>query len=147
MIQNSHRHLSNPQTQVERQLAQAIPNLQLLILFGSQAQGRATLNSDWDLAFLIQNFSYQIGWGELELYHPLGEILGINSDQIDLVNIDKCSPLLGYMIAREGKVLYEAEPDLFLNFQLKAWKRYANTAKLRQYQKDYIHQSLEQLQS
>ena len=85
------------------------------------------------------------GWGEFELYEKLGQIFQISSDRIDLVKLNRCSPLLGYIIAREGKVLYESEPGLFIRFQLKAWKIYADTAKLRRYQAEYIRQGLERL--
>ena len=126
------------------QIVQIIPHLRLLVLFGSRATGTATKQSDWDLAFLADG-STPSAWGDLALYGSLASVLGISSDRIDLVSLDHCSSTLGYLIARDGKVLYEAEPNLFLKFQLKVWKVYADTAKLRRYQDDYIRQGLEKL--
>ncbi len=125
-------------------IRQAIPDLKLLVLFGSQAKGTATERSDWDLAVLMDASSADnwIGW---QVCVPLANILQISESCIDLIDLAYCSPVLGYAIAREGHVLYEREPDLFFNFQLKAWKRYADTARLRQYQKDYIRLGLERL--
>lgn len=125
-------------------LSQTLPNLKLLALFGSRAKGTATAKSDWDLAFLAK--PNPIGWAELELQESIAQILEISSDQIDLVNLTHCSPVLGYVVAKEGKVLYESEPNQFIYFQMKAWKIYADTAKLRQYQAQYIRESIERLQ-
>ncbi|NJL36930.1 MAG: nucleotidyltransferase domain-containing protein [Leptolyngbyaceae cyanobacterium RM2_2_4] len=127
------------------QLIREIPALQLLVLFGSRAKDTYTDRSDWDLAIAIDPANHLSFSSLLSLPHTLGNILCINSDRIDLVNLNHCSPVLGYVIAKEGQVLYEVEPDLFFQFQLKAWKRYADTAYLRRYQEDYIRQTVEQL--
>lgn len=129
------------------QIAQEIANLGLLILFGSRAKGTAREDSDWDLAILSQMEldAPPEAWGELSLYEKLGRILQIPSDRIDLVNLRHCSPLLGYVVAKEGKILYEAEPNLFRSFQCKAWHTYLDTAKLRSYQEEYIRRGLEKL--
>lgn len=132
------------QHETQSRLAAVVPDLKLLVLFGSRAKGRETHQSDWDLGILLKkNDRSPNEW--FSLYHQLAEVLGINSDRVDLVNLQQCSPVLGYVIAREGQILYEAEPNLFLNFQLKAWKVYANTAWLRRYQQQYIQQGLERL--
>jgi predicted nucleotidyltransferase len=125
-------------------LLRAIPTLKLLVLFGSQARGTATEQSDWDVA--IQCEPVLTGWEQLAFDQPVATSLGISSDRLDLVNLPHCSPLLGYAIARDGQLLYEAEPGLFRRFQLKAWKTYADTAKLRHYQTKYIQHTLAQLE-
>ncbi|MBD2102390.1 type VII toxin-antitoxin system MntA family adenylyltransferase antitoxin [Leptolyngbya sp. FACHB-261] len=129
------------------EILQAIPNLKLLILFGSRAKGTAREHSDWDLAILSADGSELTSdpWGELGLYEKLGHILQVSSDQIDLVNLNHCSPLLKYAVALQGKVLYEAEPNLFIDFQRQAWHIYLDTAKLRAYEQEYIRRGLENL--
>lgn len=126
------------------QLIPEVPRLRLLVVFGSRAKDTYSAQSDWDLAIALDPEQPQ-NW--LVLPQTLAGILQIPSDRLDLVDLNHCSPVLGYVIAREGQLLYEAEPGLFLNFQLKAWKHYADTAYLRRYQEDYIRQTLEQLQS
>lgn len=126
-------------------LMREIPALQLLVLFGSRVKDTYTDQSDWDLAIAI-NPDRPLSFSDwLSLPHTLGRILNLDSDRIDLVDLNHCSPVLGYVIAKEGQLLYEAERDLFFHFQLKAWKRYADTAYLRRYQDDYIRQTVEQL--
>lgn len=126
-------------------LIQEIPDLQLLVLFGSRTKEIHTPQSDWDLAIALSSDCSLSLSDWLSLPHRLGKLLQIDSDRIDLVDLNRCSPVLGYVIAKEGQVLYEAEPDLFFQFQLKAWKRYADTAYLRRYQADYIRQAVERL--
>ncbi|MBC8120627.1 MAG: nucleotidyltransferase domain-containing protein [Gemmatimonadaceae bacterium] len=123
-----------------------IPCLKLLVLFGSQVKETAHAQSDWDLAILAADgIDETLGdWGEFALYEKLGCLLQIPSDRIDIVNLKHCSPLLGYIVAREGRVLYEAGQD-FLDFQLRAWKIYADTVKLRSYTQEYLRQELERL--
>jgi hypothetical protein len=57
-------------------------------------------------------------------------ILLYRRDRIDLVNLEKASPLLMFETATHGRVIYE-ENDNFLRFKLKASARYADTAHLR----------------
>lgn len=130
--------------QIPVDLSDRLPQVRLLVLFGSRAKGTATDKSDWDLGVLLCNPNLD-GLSFLSLGLPLAEVLGLRTDRIDLVNLDRCSPLLGFAIATEGKPLYEAEPGLFHCFQVKAAKTYADTAKLRQYQEKYIAQMLERL--
>ena len=40
--------------QIEQRLQTALPAVQLVVLFGSQATGRATAKSDWDLGVLVE---------------------------------------------------------------------------------------------
>lgn len=133
------------QPELQSHLVAAIPNLKLLVLFGSRAKGKETQQSDWDLGILLEETNHDLPNKWLLLDQPLAEALRISSDRVDLVNLKRCSPLLGYVVAREGRPLYELEPNLFLNFQLQAWKRYADTAWLRRYQQQYIQQGLERL--
>jgi uncharacterized protein len=126
------------------------PSLKLLVLFGSRARGDAGFSSDWDFAFLSNSSLETKDIQAQPFWFPGSDILEtisglISTDRIDLVDLERCSPLLGYVIAKEGHIVYEAESNLFLNFQLKAWKRYADTDWLRRYQKQYIEQGLERL--
>lgn len=68
----------------------------------------------------------------------MGNIFKINSDIIDVVELNKCSPLLGFHVARDGQLIYEKSSGDFVNFQMKAWKVYADTAKFRKSQRKSI---------
>ncbi len=112
-------------------------NINLLVAFGSYQTERFTKDSDIDLAYLAtRNFSPD---EELQLLKDF--ILLYRRDRIDLVNLEKASPLLMYETASHGRVLYE-ENDSFLRFKLKASARYADTRHLRRMRQDYLNKEL-----
>jgi uncharacterized protein len=107
------------------QLPEKIPYLKMLVLFGSRATGNIQENSDWDLAVLcdeekLQNYIRNHVWGLFELPMLLGEVLNINSDQIDVVELNHCSRLIAHFIARDGQILYEQQATEFEQFKNRA---------------------------
>lgn len=115
-----------------RDLPQAVPELELLVLFGSQAKGRARAASDVDVAVRCTRAA------DLDaLYAVLAPRLG--TDRVDLVDLRRAGPLLAFEVARSGRVLYERSSGAFREFQSLASRRYCDTAKLRQAQRRAIH--------
>jgi len=90
-------------------LAAATPGLRLLLLFGSRARGDASTASDWD-------FGYLGGPG----FDPDGLLAALiarlNTERVDLVDLERANGLLRYRAAAEGKPLYEATPVEFERF-------------------------------
>ena len=117
-------------------LPQAIPDLQLLVLFGSAARGRARLGSDIDLAVRCD------GPADLDAFYlALAPRLG--TDRLDVVDLHRAGPLLGMAVARTGRLLFEREPGAFREFQSLASRRYCDTDKLRRARRRAIHAFLE----
>lgn len=123
--------------QIRDQIQLKLPNVQMVVLFGSRARGKATEKSDWDIAILAAPGCYE-GFEHLRLQGEIADILNVADEQVDLIDLRRCSPLLGYAIACEGKVLYEETTATFHRFQVKASKIYADTAKLRRLQRAYL---------
>lgn len=123
--------------QLQTQFKSQMPEVKLVVLFGSQARQKATEKSDWDIAFLATPDSYT-GMEQFTLQQDIAVLLDLSFDYIDLVDLRRCSPLLAFAVAREGKPLYEATPAAFRLFQVRASKIYADTAKLRHFQKVYL---------
>ena len=118
-------------------VAKAVPDLQLLVLFGSVAKGRSRAQSDLDLAVLCQ------GPADLDaLYLALAPRL--RTDRFDVIDLRRAGPLLAFEVARSGLLLFEASPGLFRQFQSLASRRYADTRKLREAQRRAIHVFLHQ---
>ena len=104
------------------QLLKKIPYLKMLVLFGSRSKGNINANSDWDFAVLYDEEKYNsyIKDNPLAAFAIpgiLGEIFKINSDKIDIVELNHCSKLIAHFVARDGKVLYEEPGDEFDKFQ------------------------------
>lgn len=90
-------------------LAAATPGLRLLVLFGSRARGEARPASDWDFGYLADE-----GFDPDALLADL--ITRLNTEHVDLVDLERANGLLRYNAAAEGKPLYEAELDEFERF-------------------------------
>lgn len=87
------------------------PGLELLLLHGSQARGDDHPLSDWDFAYLADP-----SFDPAALLADL--VLGLETDRIDLVNLQGASGLLRYRAARDGFVLHQTTPETFERF----WK-------------------------
>jgi len=125
------------------QLPEKIPYLEMLVLFGSRATGKTHTNSDWDFAALYdeelrESYCKDKAFAWFEVPILISQVFDLNSDKIDVVELNHCTPLLCYHVARDGKLLYEKQPREFINFQRQAWKIYADTAKFRKAQRQSI---------
>ncbi len=99
-----------------------------MVLFGSQAKGRARVKSDYDIAVQLDGPADLI-----TLTNEVMRLLGITD--VDLVDLRCANSLLLMQVATSGVVLYEREPGLFHRFQSLAYRRYWDTAKFREAQK------------
>jgi len=129
------------------ELSEKVPHLKLFVLFGSRAIGHAHVNSDWDFAVSydedIRKVHEQGEWSKLKIFSVLEDVFELPKGKIDVVELNHCSPLMGYLVARDGKLLYEKEPNEFTKFRCKAWKIYADTAKFRKAQRRSIELALQ----
>jgi predicted nucleotidyltransferase len=113
-------------------LAATVPDLDLLVLFGSTVKDRRRTSSDIDLAIRCS------GPADLDaLYLALAPRVG--TDRLDLVDLRRAGSLLAFEVARWGRLLFERRPGAFREFQSLASRRYCDTAKLRAAQRRAIH--------
>jgi predicted nucleotidyltransferase len=109
--------------------------IQLIILFGSSVTGLRGPESDLDLAFL--------GDAPLDLIAVTTDVIrSLHTDRVDVVDLRRASPLLAMEVARHGRLVYERQPGTHLEFISLAVRRYIDTKKLRDAQKDAIHRFL-----
>jgi predicted nucleotidyltransferase len=112
-------------------IADVLPALRLIVVFGSRVRGRARAGSDVDVAVLTD--------GPVDLdaaYMALAPRLRANG--LDLVDLNRAGPLLAFEVARHGRLLFERAPGEFRQFQSLAFRRYADTKRLRDAQKRSI---------
>lgn len=77
----------------------------VLWLFGSEASGRATPDSDVDVAGLFATRPSTLDL--LDAQQALSALLG---REVDLVDLDRASPILAMQVYRHGRVLVDTEP-------------------------------------
>jgi len=96
-------------------------SLSLIILFGSQAEGRPKWHSDVDIAVVpSKNLTPK---RENDLYGDLADLLG--RDDIDLINLGRVyDVLLRYEIFTKGKILFQSDKEEFGRRRTRAWFEY-----------------------
>jgi uncharacterized protein len=108
--------------EIASQLPDRIPYLKMLVLFGSRARGDTHAKSDWDFATLYdeklrEESCKDRGFAWFEVPGILSEAFNLNSDEIDVVELNRCSRLITHFIARDGISIYETELGQFEAFK------------------------------
>ncbi|OPY68336.1 MAG: hypothetical protein A4E57_01824 [Syntrophorhabdaceae bacterium PtaU1.Bin034] len=62
----------------------------------------------------------------------------LKRDDVDVLDLRRASPLMQFAVAKTGKLLYERTDGLFDAFRAHAFKKYVDTKKIRDAQKEYI---------
>lgn len=103
------------------EILEHVPYLELLVLFGSRANGNHGANSDWDFAVLYDDelrHQYErepLDW--LRIWSILQKALRLSDNQIDVVILNQCSNILAHNIAETGQPIYERKFGDFKKFQ------------------------------
>lgn len=96
--------------------------IQAVYLFGSQAKNQASVNSDIDIAILLEdNYTKKSGEIKVEIYE---ELIKAGLDNIDLVILNKASALLKYEVVKENYLLYKKEDFDAASYQSLAIRKY-----------------------
>jgi predicted nucleotidyltransferase len=106
-------------------------DVQLVVLFGSQARGRAGPGSDVDVGVL---FGRHRG--------PRAEAAVVDAlratGTVDVVDLSAADPLLLFEVARDGRLLYVARQGGWEEFRIRAVKRYYDTAWIRRIESEAL---------
>lgn len=106
--------------------------LRFVLLFGSTlSEGAQHPHSDIDLAF-----SFEQPVDLLDLSNRIIRLL--RTDNVDVIDLKRASPLLQFSAAKTGTLLYERSPGLFATFYSLAFRRYVDTKKLRDAQAEAV---------
>jgi len=115
--------------------------VRLAILFGSRAKGEAGSESDWDLAFLINEAKQKMDrpWLTALKKSLIKDLCNhLKTSQIDLVILNRASPFLKYQIAQNGRPLYQAKEGEFASFVSLAIRSYSDSYIFRNAGKKYL---------
>lgn len=106
-----------------KNILQTIPDLELAVLIGSQADGTATPRSDWDIAVLWER--HITGLARLQymetLKQKIADVIAIHKDQIDLIDIVSARLAMRAVIAEEGIVLKGEETLAWSHYLTQTW--------------------------
>lgn len=80
--------------------------LDTLWLYGSEAQGKARPDSDVDLGVLFRRRPEM-----LELFDAQSDLAEILRRDVDLVDLDQASPILGMQVLKHGRLLLDRNPE------------------------------------
>lgn len=106
----------------------------LVVLFGSAVQEGAPAE-DLDLGVL--------GSGALDSVAVTNRLIReLGVQEVDIADLSRADPLLLALVARQGTPLYEAQPGEFARFASLAVRRYADTRKFREVERQEIHDRL-----
>jgi predicted nucleotidyltransferase len=102
-------------------------SISLAIIFGSQSTGRAVQESDLDLAVWLEQAGLPTDVPEAtrarkQLMRNL--INYLETGDIDLVILNRASPLLKFQVARTGKPVYQKTPGIFAGFCCRALREH-----------------------
>lgn len=100
--------------------------LKLVLLFGSQIEGRIHGESDIDIAYLPgKSLDFE---QEYRLNYEFTRIF--QKDRVDTVDMVKAPPLLFYAIFQHPRVLFQESELLFPTYRAYAFKKYVETKPL-----------------
>ncbi len=113
--------------------------IELCVLFGSRAQNRAHSASDVDLALAPEPEPRQRLVWQVELEDLLNA-------EVDVVLLTaKTEPILGWEIARNGRLIYEDRPGRWRNEQARLWHRYNDALPFRRGLANSLHRFAEEV--
>ncbi len=92
-------------------------------LFGSFADGGFTDESDIDLAYLSNRKENHPDNGAL--YFDIKQFL---SREVDLVDLRRVPPAFAFQIVREGRVIYDRDPEIRTDFEDELIRNYLDFA-------------------
>ncbi|MEK7202845.1 MAG: nucleotidyltransferase domain-containing protein [Patescibacteria group bacterium] len=100
-------------------------NLEMVLLFGSQVNGRAKPDSDVDIAYSAQK---PLSTDEkIDLNNDLGNLF--HKDNVDQVDIKSANPLLLHEISTNCKLLFGQEID-YIKFRTRAFRVFIDSESL-----------------
>ena len=111
----------------------SVASVRAALLFGSQARGTARVDSDIDVAVLLDRDTALSERSVLvrTLIMALGEKL--RSDRVDVVILNDAPPKLAFHALSEGRVALERDPIDLHRFRLRTWARHADYAPVERF--------------
>lgn len=100
-----------------------VPQLELAVLVGSQANGSATAQSDWDIAIRWASRTLPAEQLALEakLVQLIAQTLAIHPDKIDLIQLTAAKLAMREVVANQGMPLKGEQTLAWFHFLTQTW--------------------------
>ncbi|MEG6570494.1 hypothetical protein EDC21_1232 [Thermohydrogenium kirishiense] len=114
-------------------------DIKLIYVFGSYAKGNNTKNSDLDIAVLFGD-----GYDYMDKLNLIGDLISIfKRDDIDLVVLNTANPVLRHQIIKFGKLIFEENEDIKVEFEVKTLREYMDMEPFRRTQMEFVKEWIE----
>lgn len=104
--------------------------VRLLFVHGSYATDRVTPRSDLDLAAWFGEARRALA-EEAGLLEAMTRAAPPDTPPLDLAILDLADPLLQFMVSSEGRTIYAADPEAYVEFRVRASAAYHDSAPRR----------------
>ncbi len=121
-----------------RELLESQPPVRLAYVFGSTARGEARTSSDVDIGVVLDVTRPPVDLAELA-----EKLEGVLFRRVDLLDLDRASPLLRREILRDGVLLVCRDEVERAEFESRALSEYLDTEHLRDIQRQYLLERVE----
>lgn len=115
--------------------------IRLCVLFGSQATGQASEQSDVDLAVWpagAVSTPVRLRW--------VREMESMLNQRVSLVLVSAdLDPVLAMEICRHGRLIYEREPELWFHHRLQLWHTYTDSLPFLRAARQQLHHFAEEV--
>jgi len=108
------------------------PEVVAAYLFGSLAEERATSHSDVDIAVLLADASDPLAIGDCQL-RLMGDLEPFADREVDVVILNTAPPILQHQVLRNGRLLYERDRRMRVEFEVRAGQTYADLKPMYDY--------------
>ncbi|MCX6719028.1 MAG: nucleotidyltransferase domain-containing protein [Candidatus Taylorbacteria bacterium] len=116
-----------------RELAEKY-GVSLIVLFGSQVKGKTHKESDFDIAYYSEK---KLDFNEeIKLDSNLTDVF--RSNEVQLINLKKASPLLAREITRDCIILFERKDNIFNDLLIYTIRMYDEARSLFRLRAQYV---------
>ena len=100
-----------------------------------------------DVAVLLGPDVAPESWGEVQI-NLINDLMSLfQRDDVDVVVLNKATPLLAHRVVYDGTVIFEPNPLTRVRFEVKTLHRYIDTVPLRKLRREYLGRRVSQRQS
>ena len=112
--------------------------IQAVYIFGSFASGRSRINSDIDIAVLLNPKSLRLESLDYRLKLAAEISSAIGRSNVDLVILNEAPPVLAHQVLSKGQLVFERSASARVDFEVRTVNAYLDTEPMRALYRSYL---------